>query len=337
MLAQIGTDLQEAVQELRNLAHGIYPPLLMDRGLTEALSAAAGRAALPTDVEADGIGRYPQAVEAAVYFCCLEALQNAASTPGDGAQATITVREDEGALLVRGARRRRRVRPRPARARDGHGFVNMSDRVGAIGGTHRRSSRRPGRAPRSGAGSRWSTDRLATAAVAVGGAAASLPDVADDGGAELLLVDVLRRAARRRRRPGGRRPGRSRAASPRRSGCAAVMRRVASMPLIPGRLMSMRTSPGASASAMLDGLLAALGLADHLEPGRRGHHRARGPAERAPDRRRSGRGPVGHGIHCHTSARDRGRVRTPPARGEGRPSPVDRSPSGRLARQRSAR
>ncbi|MFI5054308.1 MAG: histidine kinase, partial [Acidimicrobiia bacterium] len=99
MLEQIGKDLQEAVQELRNLAHGIYPPLLMDRGLAEALSAASGRAALPTGVEADGIGRYSPAAEAAVYFCCLEALQNAAKHAGPGAQAMITVREDEGALL----------------------------------------------------------------------------------------------------------------------------------------------------------------------------------------------------------------------------------------------
>jgi signal transduction histidine kinase len=133
MLAQIGTDLQEAVQELRNLAHGIYPPLLMDRGLTEALSAAAGRAALPTGVEADGLGRYPQAVEAAVYFCCLEALQNAAKHAGPDAQAMITVREDEGALLFE-------VRDDGAgfdvtAGGQGHGFVNMSDRVGAIGGT----------------------------------------------------------------------------------------------------------------------------------------------------------------------------------------------------------
>ena len=134
MLEQIGKDLQEAVQELRNLAHGIYPPLLMDRGLAEALSAAAGRAALPTGVEADGIGRYPQPVEAAVYFCCLEALQNAAKHAGDGAQAMITVREDEGALLFE-------VRDDGAGfdlatgAHEGHGFVNMGDRVGAIGGT----------------------------------------------------------------------------------------------------------------------------------------------------------------------------------------------------------
>jgi signal transduction histidine kinase len=134
MLEQIGKDLQEAVQELRNLAHGIYPPLLMDRGLAEALSAAAGRAALPTGVEADGVGRYPQQVEAAVYFCCLEALQNAAKHAGAGAEAMVTVWEDEGALLFE-------VRDDGAgfdlasRAHEGHGFVNMGDRVGAIGGS----------------------------------------------------------------------------------------------------------------------------------------------------------------------------------------------------------
>ena len=134
MLEQIGSDLQEAVQELRNLAHGIYPPLLMDRGLGEALSAAAGRAAIPTGVEAEGIGRYPEQIEAAVYFCCLEALQNAAKHAGEGSEAMITVSEEEGALLFE-------VRDNGAgfdlasRAHEGHGFVNMGDRVGAIGGS----------------------------------------------------------------------------------------------------------------------------------------------------------------------------------------------------------
>jgi signal transduction histidine kinase len=134
MLEQIGKDLQEAVQELRNLAHGIYPPLLMDRGLPEALSAAAGRAALPTGVEADGIGRYAQPTEAAVYFCVLEALQNAAKHAGEGSEANVTVREEEGALLFDvvddGA-----GFDLATGAHHGHGFVNMSDRVGAIGGT----------------------------------------------------------------------------------------------------------------------------------------------------------------------------------------------------------
>jgi signal transduction histidine kinase len=134
MLDQIGADLQEAVQELRNLAHGIYPPLLADRGLPDALSAAAGRAALPTDVVAEGVGRYDEAVEAAVYFCCLEALQNAGKHAGEGASATITVRQEEGALLFEVADTGAGF-DLDSPAGRGAGFVNMADRVGAIGGT----------------------------------------------------------------------------------------------------------------------------------------------------------------------------------------------------------
>src|SRR5207244_3855749 len=89
MLDQLAHDLQEAVQQLRDLAHGIYPPLLMDRGLVEALQAAAGRAVLPTDVVAEDLGRFTPEVEAAVYFCCLEALQNAGKHAGEGASATV--------------------------------------------------------------------------------------------------------------------------------------------------------------------------------------------------------------------------------------------------------
>ncbi|MGQ0521172.1 MAG: sensor histidine kinase [Actinomycetota bacterium] len=134
VLDELAAGIQEAVQELRSLAHGIYPPLLVDRGLVEALSAAAGRAALPTDLDAEGIGRYAPDVEAAVYFCCLEALQNAGKHAGDGATATIRVREEEGGLLFE-------VSDTGAgfdlsrRTAEGAGFVNMGDRVGAIGGS----------------------------------------------------------------------------------------------------------------------------------------------------------------------------------------------------------
>ena len=147
MLDELGGALQEAVQELRNLAHGIYPPVLMDRGLTAALEAAAGRAALPTDVvAADDIGRFSQQIEAAVYFCCLEALQNAGKHAGDDARITITVgREPEGLLFEvadSGA-----GFDMSSTAIKGHGFVNMSDRVGAIGGTVRVDSK-PGEGTR---------------------------------------------------------------------------------------------------------------------------------------------------------------------------------------------
>jgi len=134
ILDQLGEGLQEAVQELRALAHGIYPPLLVDRGIAEALRSAAGRAALPTEVEADGLDRYSPEAEAAVYFCCMEALQNAGKHAGDGASATVRVWQDDGTLSFE-------VRDTGAgfdaggTLAHGHGFVNMSDRVGAIGGS----------------------------------------------------------------------------------------------------------------------------------------------------------------------------------------------------------
>jgi len=133
MLDELGGSLQEAVQELRNLAHGIYPPVLMDRGLPAALEAAAGRAALPTDVQAEGVERFPQQTEAAVYFCCLEALQNAGKHAGDDATATVTVRRDPEGLVFEVADTGAGFDMASGAAK-GHGFVNMSDRIGAIGG-----------------------------------------------------------------------------------------------------------------------------------------------------------------------------------------------------------
>ena len=83
MLDELAGEVQETIQELRELAHGIYPPLLVDSGLVEALRAAANRSPLAVEVVAEGIGRYSAEIEAAVYFCCLEALQNAAKhAPG---------------------------------------------------------------------------------------------------------------------------------------------------------------------------------------------------------------------------------------------------------------
>lgn len=142
MLEQVVGDVQETLQELRSLAHGIYPPLLADRGLPEALRAAAGRATIPTSVEAEGIERYPQEVEAAVYFCVLEALQNAGKHAGEGAAATVTVRCEEGSLLFEVADTG--VGFDPAAVTKSAGFTNMQDRVGAIGGSVRIDSS-PGR------------------------------------------------------------------------------------------------------------------------------------------------------------------------------------------------
>ena len=141
MLAQMAEDVQVTIRELRELAHGIYPPLLADAGLPEALRAAAARSTIPVSVNADGIGRYSQVVETAVYFCCLEALQNAAKHEPE-ASARVRVWEESGGLLFSVSDNGPGFDP--AKARAGHGFVNMSDRLGAIGGTIRWESQ-PGR------------------------------------------------------------------------------------------------------------------------------------------------------------------------------------------------
>lgn len=132
MLDQLTGDIDHAVEELRNLAHGIYPPLLSNRGLREALRAASRRATLPAAIIADGIGRYTPEVEAAVYFCCVEALQNAAKHAGNGANAQIRVWDEERTLLFDVSDNGRGFDP--ARAGEGDGLTNMADRLGAVGG-----------------------------------------------------------------------------------------------------------------------------------------------------------------------------------------------------------
>ncbi len=134
MIDEIKGDVQTAIAELRSLAHGIFPPLLVSGGLAEALPAAAARSPLPTTVDTSGIGRYGADMEAAVYFCVLEALQNAGKHAGEAAtrrRAGVGHRRDP---RLRGQRRWCGLRQHRGLG-DGHGFVNMADRLGAFGGT----------------------------------------------------------------------------------------------------------------------------------------------------------------------------------------------------------
>jgi signal transduction histidine kinase len=131
MLEELGNSVKETIAELRNLAHGIYPPLLVDSGLPEALRAAAGRSPLAVSVEAEGVGRYPTELEAAVYFCVLEALQNAGKHAPD---ATVTVRVSESPGRLTFEVKDDGPGFDVATKGRGQGFTNMSDRVGAYGG-----------------------------------------------------------------------------------------------------------------------------------------------------------------------------------------------------------
>ena len=131
-LAELKGDTDEALETLRDLARGIYPPLLADKRLAAALESQARKATLLVEVEADGVGRYPQDVEAAVYFCVLEALQNVQKYAG-ASSAVVRLSETEGHVQFvvhddgRGFDESSVVR--------GAGLTNMDDRVDALGGT----------------------------------------------------------------------------------------------------------------------------------------------------------------------------------------------------------
>ena len=133
VIEELRGNLKDAITELRALAHGIFPPLLSSGGLGEALPAAASRAALPTTVDTAGIGRYSSEIESTVYFCCLEAMQNAGKHAGDDAEIAITVQEIDGLLVFEVRDDGNGFEPGPFGA-TGHGFVNMTDRLGTVGG-----------------------------------------------------------------------------------------------------------------------------------------------------------------------------------------------------------
>jgi signal transduction histidine kinase len=131
-LERIGGDLDRALDELRSVAHGIYPPLLAEEGLAEALTETARRAPIPVQLELEDVGRLPEEIETAVYFSCLEALQNAAKHGGPDVSVTMRLWwephllrfsvSDDGVGFV------------PGRPRDATGLTNMLDRLGAVGG-----------------------------------------------------------------------------------------------------------------------------------------------------------------------------------------------------------
>ncbi len=129
---ELGGEIDGALDEIRGLARGIYPPLLASHGLGEALDAVAVRCPVPTTVLVDGDRRYPREVESAVYFCCREALQNVAKHAEGATRATIRVVGDDRRLSFA-------IRDDGAgfdveRTDAGAGLVNIHDRVAVAGG-----------------------------------------------------------------------------------------------------------------------------------------------------------------------------------------------------------
>jgi signal transduction histidine kinase len=134
ILAELSGEVHAALDELRDLAHGIYPPLLAERGLADAIRSASARSGGGAIVDAEHLGRFAPEVESTVYFCCLEAIQNAAKH-APGAHVGLRLWAASGALMFE-------VRDDgpgfdPGLRPEGSGLTNMRDRVGALGGTLR--------------------------------------------------------------------------------------------------------------------------------------------------------------------------------------------------------
>jgi signal transduction histidine kinase len=131
-LEELHGQLDAALEELRDLAHGLYPAALITDGLYGALCVAARRAPIPVFVSGAENIRAPRSIESAAYFCCLEALQNAAKHGGANTQAWVELDARDGVL-------RFQVRDDGAgfdteAIRPGHGLTNMRDRLEALAG-----------------------------------------------------------------------------------------------------------------------------------------------------------------------------------------------------------
>jgi signal transduction histidine kinase len=132
LVAQLKAETSGALETLRELARGIYPPLLADQGLPAAVRAQAGKAPVPVEVSTDGVGRYLAEIETAIYFCCVEALQNATRhAPGSAVRISLadTGHGPEFEVTDSGPGFD------PAAATNGSGLRNMSDRLAALGGS----------------------------------------------------------------------------------------------------------------------------------------------------------------------------------------------------------
>jgi signal transduction histidine kinase len=132
-LQELEHDLDETLEDLRSLAHGVFPPLLADRGLADALSAVARRSPVRVDMELNEVGRYPPEVESAVYFCVVEALQNALKH-GAGAHRIAVRIDGAGGVDLRFTVRDDGAGAPGGEVTPGVGITNMRDRLATIAG-----------------------------------------------------------------------------------------------------------------------------------------------------------------------------------------------------------
>jgi signal transduction histidine kinase len=138
LLDELEGDADAALAELRAVAHGLYPPLLRERGLADALTALVGGLPVAARVVDDGIGRYAPPTEAAIYYSALEALQNAMKHAGDDAEITVTLEHSDGTVSFSVEDNGVGFDTRTASSE--LGLISLRDRMGAVGGTLRMAS-----------------------------------------------------------------------------------------------------------------------------------------------------------------------------------------------------
>ena len=144
-LERLDLEVEQAIEDLRQVAHGATPEVLGRDGLVAALRDAVAHSPMPVRIEAEGARRHPEEVESAVYFCCLECLQNAAKHAGRGAAVTISISEFQGRIGF--AVEDDGVGFDPATVQRGAGLGNLAERMHSLGGTLGVDSR-PGRGTR---------------------------------------------------------------------------------------------------------------------------------------------------------------------------------------------
>ena len=128
-VGELGYEIEHALAEVRAIAHGVYPSVLSDRGLEDALRGSLAGSVLPVHLITHRVSRQPAEIELAIYYVCIEALQNVQKHAHGASAVWVTLRQDDHLTLE--------VRD------DGAGFVpapgagglrNMVDRIEAIGG-----------------------------------------------------------------------------------------------------------------------------------------------------------------------------------------------------------
>ena len=133
LLEQLKADARDALETLRDLARGLFPPLLVDSGLVAALRAHVAKTGLEAELDAGSLGatRFDPKVEAAVYFCCREALQNA-SKHAPGSRVSVSLVTEDGWLTFSVSD----TGPGfdPGTVAEGSGLRNLKDRLEALGG-----------------------------------------------------------------------------------------------------------------------------------------------------------------------------------------------------------